>query len=455
MQMVDAARTSNDDRAEPLLVEPERTLWVIGSTAAAFTGVGPVVECIKKRFPRMDVIYTSRDPALVAWLRSHTPDAIVERRPPALAALSARAIRRRNPRLVLLLDGVAPFEAVLLREARRRQVPIAMVAFGGAPLTDAPLSLLDLIEAFVALDDQGAAALKALGRARPRIAIADDAGRPPTAAAAADALVLLLRRDLKALRSEHRRWSRAAERLAVAAVDHSWARYITNGRAERIATLDDLAARLRHPRTILCLGNGPSSEDPRLRSIAYDALFRVNHLWQERGFLTDPDVVFTGTTDTVRRIGRAIVGAGAINREGRLLLAGLTRCPFRRFRFFTVERLNILVPQASWGDAVPTNGALMLATAVALCPERIVVAGMDLFRHRGGAYPGDTSTPNAYTARHEADLEERVLLETLRAYRGEVVIIGEILRALWEADQAVAPAGAPVVIAPGDRAIGS
>jgi len=397
----------------------ERTLWIIGSTAAAFAGAAPVVECIKARFPRLGLIYTPRDPALVGWLRAHAPEATIARRPPALARLSARAIQRRNSRLVLLLDGVAPFEAALLRGARRRQVPVALLASGGAPRNGAPLGLLDLIERVVAPDDPSAAA---------------------------EALIPLLRRDLKALRSERRRWHRATERLAVAAVDHPWARCVTGRRAERIATLDDLAACLRHPRTILCLGNGPSSEDPRLRGIAYDALFRVNHLWQERGFLTDPDVVFTGSTDTVRQIERPIVGVSMIRHEGRLLLTGLTRRSFRRFRFLTVERLGVLVPQASWGESVPTNGAFMLATAVALCPERIIVAGMDLFRHRGGAYPGDTSTPNAYTPRHEADLEERVLLATLSAHRGEVVIIGDVLRALWEAHRA-AQALAPVVIA--------
>jgi len=39
----------------------------------------------------------------------------------------------------------------------------------------------------------------------------------------------------------------------------------------RFDTMDALIERLGNPNTILCLGNGPSSEDPRLNEVAYDA----------------------------------------------------------------------------------------------------------------------------------------------------------------------------------------
>jgi hypothetical protein len=168
-----------------------------------------------------------------------------------------------------------------------------------------------------------------------------------------------------------------------------------------------------------------------VRDIAHDALFRVNHLWQERGLLTQPHMVFTGSTDTVRRIGTAIVGISLVHHEGRLLLAGLARRN-GQFRFVTLERLGILPRHSSWGEAVPTNGAFMLATAVALHPARLVIAGIDLFRHRDGAYPGDARTPNAYTPRHAAELDERVILHTLAAYRGELIMLSDVLRGLWE-----------------------
>ena len=112
-------------------------------------------------------------------------------------------------------------------------------------------------------------------------------------------------------------------------------------------------------------------------------------------------------------------------------------------RFVTAERLGVLAPRSDWGEAVPTNGAYMLATAVALRPARLVVAGIDLFRHQGGAYPGDPTTPNAYTPRHAAELDERVILATLAAYTGELVIIGDVLRGLWEDFAGSSEAGAP------------
>jgi len=278
--------------------------------------------------------------------------------------------------------------------------------------------------------DGGLAALASFGVPAARVVAIG--GDDETETAIADTLISLLRRDLKALRSERRPLKRAVERLAVASVDQPWGRVLAGRRAERIATLDALTAALGRPRTILCLGNGPSSEDPRVREIAFDSLFRVNHLWKGRGILTDPDVVFTGSQDTIRHVDRTIFAISTLRHEARLLLTGLTRRARSRFRFVTLEQLGILVPQAAWDEAAPTNGAYMLATAVALRPQRIVIAGIDLFRHQAGAYPGDSTTPNAYTPRHEAVLEERVILDTLRAYRGELVIVGDILRALWE-----------------------
>ena len=55
----------------------------------------------------------------------------------------------------------------------------------------------------------------------------------------------------------------------------------------------------------------------------------------------------------------------------------------------------------------------MIATAVALQPRRLIIAGIDMFSDPSGAYPGDDSTPNAYVLVHDADLERRFIMETL------------------------------------------
>jgi hypothetical protein len=84
----------------------------------------------------------------------------------------------------------------------------------------------------------------------------------------------------------------------------------------------------------------------------------------------------------------------------------------------------------------------MLATAVALQPDRLVIAGIDLFSHPDGAYPGDTATPNAYSPGHEPDSEALLLMEALGRYRGELVILSEALAERWAAHQAAHQASA-------------
>jgi hypothetical protein len=74
----------------------------------------------------------------------------------------------------------------------------------------------------------------------------------------------------------------------------------------------------------------------------------------------------------------------------------------------------------------------MLATAVALRPSRIIIAGIDLFADPAGPYPGDASTPNAYVPVHERSLERDFILASLEKFEGELTIIGRALAELWE-----------------------
>src|SRR3546814_12548157 len=70
----------------------------------------------------------------------------------------------------------------------------------------------------------------------------------------------------------------------------------------------------------------------------------------------------------------------------------------------------------------------MLATAVALQPRHLVVAGVALFNHPAGAYPGDAVTPNAYTAAHDPGTELALPLEALSLSTGELTIPSPALR---------------------------
>lgn len=394
-------------RSAPRRAGRQRALWLLGASIDTLAGALPVLREVRARFPRLRLVCTPRAPGVDTWLAAQAPEIEITAPAPTALRRAATALRDASVRLIVLLDQPAAADAALLRAARQRRIPVVHLT--------------------AAADGDGGGAAAGIERIDRR------------AADAAERLAAWLRLDLKALRSEERGLRRLAERLAMALVDHAATRRLVRRVVERIDSLETLAARLGHPRTILCLGNGPSSEDPALRDVAYDALFRVNHLWLDRGLHCEPAVVFTGAAETARRVPGAMLGISHVRHEARLVLAGLTRPGPRPLRFFTAERLGILPPRAEWGDAVPTNGAYMLAAAVALRPARLIVAGVDLFRHAAGAYPGDARTPNAYTPRHAAALDEAVILATLRAHTGELVIIGEILQARWAGEQRALP----------------
>ena len=105
-------------------------------------------------------------------------------------------------------------------------------------------------------------------------------------------------------------------------------------------------------------------------------------------------------------------------------------------RFVTLERIGIL-GDLDWDGIRPTNGATMLATAVALQPARLIIAGIDLFEDPAGAYPDDDKTPNDYVVVHERTTEIEFILKTLRDYCGELIILGKPLAKKWAATRAL------------------
>jgi hypothetical protein len=157
----------------------------------------------------------------------------------------------------------------------------------------------------------------------------------------------------------------------------------------------------------------------------------VNHRWRERGFLADPQVVFTGSKDSVSGLSKVIFGFLSVESEGRMLNFWLFLPSLRRLRYLTVERFDLFLRQGQWREMRPTNGASMLTTAVALQPRRLVVSGFDLFSHPEGSYPGDTATPNAYSPGHDPNRELDALLHALSLYRGELVILSSALAQAW------------------------
>lgn len=200
--------------------------------------------------------------------------------------------------------------------------------------------------------------------------------------------------------------------------------------------IEDLLVALGVPGSILCLGNGPSSRHPGVEAMRCDRLFRVNHSWKDRGgpFLS-PDLVFTGQRDTVMAL-RPPYGFvfGKIQSEEKIL-SGLLYS-WRRLSYGTAQRLGLHTTGCG-GKAAPTNGALMVATAVALRPRRLVIAGIDLFSDPAGAYPGDPVTENAYAVGHDASFERDFILGALRRHEGELVVFGRGLRSALRAERSL------------------
>jgi hypothetical protein len=191
----------------------------------------------------------------------------------------------------------------------------------------------------------------------------------------------------------------------------------------------------------MCLGNGPSSEDESLRGMRHDALFRVNHSWKQRGFLSEPDVVFTGGRTTLRALDDVVFGVVTAYAERIIVMQRLSQLRGGPARFFNVSKINPRLDTFDWATFRPTNGVTMIAAAVALQPEKLIVGGIDLFQHPAGVYPGDTKTPNSYTPAHSPARELQFILEMFDTYQGDLVIVGEILRERWAAFCRSKPSG--------------
>jgi hypothetical protein len=224
---------------------------------------------------------------------------------------------------------------------------------------------------------------------------------------------------------------RPLQRMVLAGLDSPLWRKIIAKRAGRVETVEDFRRELGFPQSILCLGNGPSCEDPALGQHTYDALFRVNHRWISRGKFIRPDVVFTGQKRTLFSVHPSFFAFQTRRAEAQLVTHHIFNPLCRPMSYVTLERLGVLSGE-SWDRMRPTNGATMLAAAVALKPQKLVIGGIDLFEDPAGAYPGDSATPNAYVAVHDPEDELNFMLETLDRFEGELVIIGDVLNQKWK-----------------------
>jgi hypothetical protein len=334
-------------------------------------------------------------------------------------------------RLLIGIGGIESLPRSLLKEAHQLGIGIAVIA-ASMPVAQRPSDdTLSLVDLWLPQATSIGKALRARGVPRDRIAAetTNDLTSPGPRSRAFERLNYLMARRPPA--------RTPLQTLVTQWLDSRAWRRILAVRAWRIETLDELRSELRHPQTILCLGSGPSSEDPALAQHAYDCLFRVNHRWLKRGLYCDPQMVFAAQKRTLFTIRSKPIFAFQTRRaEAHLVTHQIFNPLCRRMRFVTLERIGIL-GDLDWDGVRPTNGATMLATAVALQPARLVIAGIDLFEDPAGAYPDDNKTPNDYVVVHERNIEIEFILKTLRSYRGELVVLGKPLAEKWAATQAL------------------
>jgi hypothetical protein len=356
-----------------------KSVWVHARDRKDFEAVEAVLNWLRTGISAERLLLTCDDPRTCLWLRARYPNDNTLPPPLYFRPLIQRFFRQLRPAMILLVGGNAPIGCVLLAYARRNGVPV--VRADASPKA-------------------AAATINALERTIDKIPNARDPMLDRTAPRRMDAFA----------------------RSSVAR------RIIANRSSLRLNGWESLLERLGYPETILCLGNGPSSEDLRLKDLSYDALFRVNWRWLRRGLLTRPHMVFVGDLRTTARISSCVFGFRTIAWESEVLLRHLLlHLSLRRLEHFTYERVSSALNDDRW-KTLPTNGVVMVATAVGLQPKKIVIAGMDLFRDPGGRYPGDAIGDNNYPQMHSREVEVAAISSMLAQFPGEVQILSEPLR---------------------------
>lgn len=192
-----------------------------------------------------------------------------------------------------------------------------------------------------------------------------------------------------------------------------------------IRSWEQLRGRLGDPQAILCLGNGPSSEADGIEDARFDCLFRVNWTWTARSIHRDPDVVFTADLDPPSAA--PIICFPTREDANRILASYVRRRVGGRTEHLVFSELSSSANGRTWSHR-PTNGALMVAAAVLLRPKRLIIAGIDLYLHPEGKYPGATSEPNRYDDIHHRDVDLAVIRAALDQFDGDATIVSEQLR---------------------------
>lgn len=423
-----------------------RLLWIHGDEPEEFTAAGPLLHDLLHRYPRYRLLLTSGRGRTRRWLRAQHPEHLILPAPWDNSISALWFLVKLKPRLLVLLKRIDGLGGQVRKQTYERKIPIVVVngqlpvqSHGARDKAVGPHGgferHLDYFEHFFMRDTAHRDLLLQAGVPEDKVTIVGPgdsdidslANGEDASQSTIESLAPMLRRDLKLLRSRAagRRWG--WQELQRPVLDSRLGRLFVSRRTRHFSDLESLRARLGQPETILCLGNGPSSEDPRLNDVEHDCLFRVNWRWLQRGILSRPDMVFTGDRRTVALIRDCVFGFRTIAAERRILATRMFIPAQPRIEYATLERLPVFLNHEYWG-ATPTNGSVMLTIAAALEPKRLIISGIDLFEHPQGSYPGDQTTANAYTPRHDKNIELQIVERVMDDFQGELIILSEILK---------------------------
>jgi len=365
-----------------------RSVWVHGREVGDFEAVAPLLKWLRTGISAERLLLTSDRAQTCVWLRARYPNDNTLPPPFDFPPLLARFFHQLRPAMIVLLEDRSANPSRLLAYARSAGIPVVKVnPFG--PEADDPAAVIAILE-----------------HAIEQIPHARDPMPDRTAPRRMDALS-----------------KTTLGRIVVA-----------NRSARRLDDWESLRTRLGCPDTILCLGNGPSCEDPRIEKLSYDLLFRVNWRWLKRGILTKPDMVFVGDLATTARLSSCVFGFRTIAWESEMLLRHLLfHLSLRRLEYFTYQRVSCELDDERW-PRHPTNGVVMVATAVGVQPKKIIIAGMDLYEDPVGRYPGDLIGDNNYPQMHSREVEVQALRSVLAKFSGETCILSEPLRRALSVD---------------------
>jgi|GEM_PF-6981261 len=199
----------------------------------------------------------------------------------------------------------------------------------------------------------------------------------------------------------------------------------------RFETVDALREALGEPAAILCLGNGPSSHNARVNDYCDATLFRVNWIWSGETTFNRPRMVFTADPDIPPQGLNAILGFPDASSGSTILAQHLLARRRPRAGYVFVD--HFAPPLIATAEPLrPTNGAIMIATAAALRPKKLIIGGIDLYRHPQGRYPESTAM-DGYARGHSAACDLAVIKHALSGFTGEIEHLNPKLEAALDA----------------------